>query len=91
MTQTNLRAYNIARNAVVRNESLKAADDEYWRTVVAVEGDQGDESVFDDDEVQAAVSRAYGNGSFDVAAMRKEAELFVRNATKGLDGRNMAR
>jgi len=73
---------------VVRNPGLKNADDEYWRAVVAMEGSEGDESLFEDEEVQAAISRAYGTGAFDVAAMRREAEAFVRNATKGLDGRN---
>ncbi|EXJ94106.1 hypothetical protein A1O1_02499 [Capronia coronata CBS 617.96] len=98
MTQTNLRAYSIARNAVVRNPDLKGADDEYWRRVVAMEAfdttnndddDAGDvvvdETLFDDDEVQAAISRAYGSGAVNVTAMRKDAELFVKHATRGLD------
>lgn len=89
LAQTNLRAFSIARNAVVRNPELKAADDEYWRRVVAMEGfDGGDESLFDDEEVQAAVSRAYGTGAVNVADMRKDAEIFVKHATKGLDSRN---
>ncbi|EXJ84873.1 hypothetical protein A1O3_05548 [Capronia epimyces CBS 606.96] len=85
MTQTNLRAYSIARNAVVRSPQLKAADDEYWRRVVAMEGIDGDESLFEDEEVQAAVSRAYGRGAVNVAAMRKDAEMFVQHATRGLN------
>ena len=84
MATTNLRAYAVARNAVVRNPALKAADDEYWRTVVAIEGDGGDESLFEDEEVQTALAKAYGTGRIDVQTMRKEAETFVNNATKGL-------
>lgn len=85
MTATNLRAYSIARNAVVRNDTLKSADDEYWRTVVAVEGEGGgDESLFEDEEVQAAVARVYGSGGFDVATVRREAEGFVKHATRAL-------
>ena len=84
MTSTNLRAYSIARNAVVRNEGLKASDDEYWRTVVAFEGSDGDESLFDDEEVQAALARAYGTGKIDVENLRREADVFVGHATKAL-------
>ncbi|KAJ9613079.1 hypothetical protein H2200_003020 [Cladophialophora chaetospira] len=87
MTSTNLRAYSIARNAVVRNPSLKGVDDEYWRTVVAVEGETLDGDVFEDEEVQAAVARAYGSGGINVDTVRREAEGFVRHATRGLDGR----
>ncbi|EHY54047.1 hypothetical protein ABEF95_015001 [Exophiala dermatitidis] len=84
MSQTNLRAYSVARNTVVRKPDLKAAEDEYWRRVVDVES-LDDESLLDDEEVQAAVSRAYGSGAVDVAAMRREAEMFVKHATKILD------
>ncbi len=83
---TNLRAYSIVRNAVVRNPTLKSVDDDYWRQVVAVEADTfGRGSVFDDDEVQAAIARAYGSGSADVTAVTRDAEAFVRHATAGLD------
>ncbi|KIV86895.1 hypothetical protein PV11_02476 [Exophiala sideris] len=84
MTQTNLRAYSIARNATVRNPALKATDDEYWRTVVAMEGIQ-DDSIFDDEEVQAAISQAYGSGTVSVAQIRKDADAFVNATTRGLD------
>ena len=84
MASTNLRAYSVARNAVLRNEALKAADDEYWRAVVAFEGDEGDETLFEDDEVQAAVAAAYGTGKIDVQSLRRDADAFVANATKGL-------
>ncbi|ETI20884.1 hypothetical protein G647_07227 [Cladophialophora carrionii CBS 160.54] len=85
MAGTNLRAYSIARNAVVRNPGLKATDDEYWRTAVAMEGG-GDESVLAEEEVQAAIARAYGSGGVDVENVRREAEAFVRHATRALDG-----
>ncbi|KEF53955.1 uncharacterized protein A1O9_09750 [Exophiala aquamarina CBS 119918] len=84
MAATNIRAYSVARNAVLRNETLKAADDEYWRAVVAFEGSEGDESLFEDDEVQAAVAAAYGTGKIDVQTMRRETDAFVANATKNL-------
>ena len=90
MTGTNLRAYSIARNAVVRNPSLKVVDDEYWRTVVAMEGegnDGMDDTVWEDEEVQAAVARVYGSGGVNIEGMRREAETFVKHATRGLDGR----
>ncbi|KAK7905544.1 hypothetical protein LTR67_000267 [Exophiala xenobiotica] len=87
LTQTSLRAYSIARNATVRNPILKAGDDEYWRSVVSVEGTQGygDQSVVEDEEVQAAISRAYGSGSMNVEQMRREADAFVNTVTRGLD------
>lgn len=84
MASTNLRAYSVARNAVLRNEALKAADDEYWRAVVAFEGSEGDESLFEDDEVQAALAAAYGTGKIDVQSLRRDADAFVTNVTKGL-------
>ncbi|KAK6380653.1 hypothetical protein LTS17_004853 [Exophiala oligosperma] len=89
LSQTNLRAYTIARNATVRSATLKATDDEYWRSVVSVEGSQGlvvgGGNVFDDEQVQAAISRAYGSGSMNIEQMRKEADVYVKNVTRGLD------
>ncbi|KIW13699.1 hypothetical protein PV08_08890 [Exophiala spinifera] len=88
LSQTNLRAYTIARNATVRNTTLKASDDDYWRRVVSVEESQGlgdDRGVFEDEEVQAAISRAYGSGSMNVEQMRKEADVYVKNVTRWLD------
>lgn len=84
MASTNLRAYSVARNAVLRNDVLKAADDEYWRAVVAFEGSEGDDSLLEDDEVKAALAAAYGTGKIDVQTMRRETEAFVANVTKGL-------
>ncbi|RMZ84830.1 hypothetical protein DV737_g993, partial [Chaetothyriales sp. CBS 132003] len=95
MVQAKLRAVHVARNAVVRNARLKDADDAYWRDVVALEGEGAGspagaadiwEQVQDEEEVQAALARAYGSGTIDVARMRREADAFVRSVTTGLDG-----
>jgi hypothetical protein len=85
MAQTKLHAFTVARNATVRDQDLKAADDEYWRAVVAMEGPSGTGSVWEDEEVQAAIARSYGEGAFDVAQVGKEAEAFVSNITRGLE------
>lgn len=99
MAQMKLRGLNVARNAVVRDEGLRRADGRYWEVVRRVEGEGSvgvgvegegvgsgmDESVFEDEEVQAAMARAFGSGNVDVQKMRKEAQGFVDNITKGLD------
>ena len=85
MAQTKLRAFSVARNATVRDQDLKAADDEYWRAVVAMEGPGNTAGVWEDEEVQAAVARSYGDGTFDVGQMGREAEAFVSNITQGLE------
>lgn len=87
MVHMKLRGLNVARNAVMRDEALKTADTRYWETVRMVEGEDGtqtDEAVFEDEEVQAAMARAFGSGNVDVARMRKEAKGFVQNVTRGL-------
>ena len=84
MAQTRLRAFAMTRNAAVRETRLKAADDEYWRAVVSMEGPAGAEGVWDDEDVQAALARSYGNG-MDVGRMTREADAFVINITQGLD------
>jgi hypothetical protein len=85
MAQTKLRAFSVARNATVRDQHLKAADDEYWRAVVAMEGPAGTAGVWEDEEVHAAIARLYGDGAFDAAQMGREAEAFVLNITRGLE------
>lgn len=84
LAQTKLRAFAMARNASVREPRLKAADDEYWRAVVSMEGPVGGEGVFEEEEVQAALARSYGSG-LDVERMTREAESFVTSITQGLD------
>ena len=85
MAQTKLRAFSVARNATVRDQDLKAADDEYWYAVVAMEGPGGRAGVWEDEEVQAAIARSYGNGTFDAAQIGREAEAFVSSITRGLE------
>ena len=86
MAQTRLTAYYVTRNAVVRDERLKERDDEYWRTVMAMEGPRGTESVWEDEEVRAAVSRALGRrGHGDVERMNDDARRFVGDITAGLE------
>jgi hypothetical protein len=84
MTQTKLRAFAMARNASVREPRLKAADDEYWRAVVSMEGPAGGEGVWEDEEVQTALARSYGSG-MDVGRITREADAFVTNITQGLE------
>ena len=89
--QTKLRAANVVRNAVVRDRVLKRVEDGYWMEVVEVEGREGlgggvgMEGVWEDEDVQAALARAYGQGAIDVSRMRREAEGFVRGVTGGLE------
>lgn len=84
MAQTKLRAFAMARNASVREPRLKAADDEYWRAVVSMEGPAGGEGVWEDEEVQSALARSYGSGT-DFGRITREADFFVTNITQGLD------
>jgi hypothetical protein len=95
---TKLRATNVARNAVVRDDALKHSDAAYWAEVVAEEDEsvggagaaaEGQASVprgiWDDEDVQAAIARAYGSGTIDVERVKKEADAFVRGVTQSLD------
>ena len=78
---------------MVRDERLKAADDEYWRAVVAMEGPPGGGGgVWDDEEVQAAIARAMGDlhhqdGGDGLEKIGREARGFVDNVTKDLENR----
>ena len=83
--QMKLRGYTLARHAIVRQPTLKAADDEYWRAVVAMEGPVGVDGVWNDEDVQAAISRALGSGAVDVSRMEREAQHLVSSITAGLD------
>ena len=88
MAQTKLRAFSVVRNATVRDEQLKSTDNEYWRAVVAMEGLGGTAGVWEDEEVQAAIARSYGDGTFDAEQMGREAQAFVSNITRGLEDNN---
>ena len=89
--QTKLRAANVTRNTVVRDRVLQKVEDAYWRDVTEVEGREGlgggagMEGVWEDEDVQAALARAYGQGAIDVGRMRREAEGFVTGVTSGLE------
>lgn len=88
MAQTKLRAFSVARNATVRNPDLKSTDDEYWRAVVGMEGPSATAGVWEDEEVQAAMARSFGEGTVDVAQMQREATAFVTSITRGLENNN---
>ncbi|KAJ6107980.1 hypothetical protein N7523_009303 [Penicillium sp. IBT 18751x] len=96
---TKLHASSVARNAVVRDRSLKARDDAYWQTVAAAENpnrgalaEPGKENltvinnIWDEEEVARAVSRAMaGQGGVDLAQLGMNANEFVRGVTEGLE------
>lgn len=88
-TQAKLRAANVAHNTVVRDQSLKRREDEYWTEVREVEGD--DEDLYQDERVQAAIARVYGQGGVDVPRARREAGAFVDGVMRSMaaddDGR----
>ena len=85
MAQTKLKAFSLVRNACVRQSTLKNAEDEYWRTVVAMEGPTGSGGVWDDEEVQAAISRTLGSGNLDMDTVEREATAFVAGVTRSLE------
>jgi hypothetical protein len=99
--QAKLRAFNVARNAVVREPTLKARDDEYWRAVVGMEGPGGGGGVdgvgvWGEDEVMEAVAKVADEGrasaqpghgrGVDVERVGREAGIFVDSVTKWLEG-----
>ncbi|KAK5092887.1 hypothetical protein LTR70_006007 [Exophiala xenobiotica] len=92
--QAKLRAYSVARNTVNRDTNLKAAEDGYWREVTRREAelavDEGgtatdNDEIYQDEEVQAAIARVYGQGGVDVPRARREADAFVDGVTQGLE------
>lgn len=100
MALAKLRAFSVARSAVVRDESgLKGRDDEYWRAVVAMEGVSGTDGgggVWEEEEVMEAVARVTNRagagapsgegGGVDVERVGREAGIFVESVTRGLEG-----
>ena len=88
-----LRAFAIARNAVLRDPTLSAAEQAYWQEVTRRESqvptadgsslDINDE-IYQEEEVQAAIARVYGGGGIDVPRARREANAFVDGITQGL-------
>lgn len=92
--QAKLRAYTVARNTVSRDTNLKAAELNYWREVTRREaelagGEQDasndEDGIYQDEEVQAAIARVYGQGGVDVPRARREAAAFVDGVTQGLE------
>lgn len=93
--QAKLRAYSVARNTVNRDANLKAVEDRYWREVARREAglaiDEGgaaaadNDEIYQDEEVQAAIARVYGQGGVDVPRARREASAFVDGVTQGLE------
>lgn len=90
-----LHGLSVARNAVVRDTTLKARDDWYWRTAVAMEG-SGEESaggsggsIWEEEEVVRAMSRAMnGRGrsrGLDMAQLGINAGEYVDKITSGLE------
>lgn len=87
MAHTKLNTYSITRNAVVRDERLKGVDDDYWRTVVAMEGPRNG-GIWEDEEVQAAIARAMGSLQGEDSGLERvsrDARNFVDNVTRNLE------
>ncbi|KAL4889696.1 hypothetical protein BDV59DRAFT_210122 [Aspergillus ambiguus] len=79
-----LHAASVARNAVVRDKTLKARDDAYWSTVVTTGENEG---IWEEEEVVRAMSRAMGGQSdVDLARLGVNATEYVESVTGGLDG-----
>lgn len=89
MVQSKLRAYSVAKNTVLRDEGLKGVEKRYWEEVQRREGGgEVGQDIYEDEEVQEAISRVFtlGNAGVDVPRARREAGAFVDSVTKGLDG-----
>lgn len=92
-----LHAVSVTRNAVVRDKTLKARDDAYWREVVVMEGagrgekrqPSGTGSIWEEEEVVRAMSRAMngqaGNRGVDMAKLGTSASEYVDGITAGLE------
>ncbi|RJE25533.1 hypothetical protein PHISCL_02145 [Aspergillus sclerotialis] len=86
-TSSKLHALSVTRNAVVRDKVLKDRDDEYWRTVVAMNGENmGVGNIWEEEEVVRAMSRAMaGQGDVDLAGLGVNAGEYVNGVTAGLE------
>jgi hypothetical protein len=90
-----LHGVSVTRNAVVRDKALKAQDDVYWRTVVAMEGSPEQTSngsggsIWEEEEVVRAMSRAMNGQSrsrgVDMAQLGVSAGEYVDGITAGLE------
>ncbi|KAI9924006.1 hypothetical protein ASPWEDRAFT_34740 [Aspergillus wentii DTO 134E9] len=87
-----LHALSVTRNAVVRDRVLKDRDDDYWRTVVAMNGENsgagnGETNVWEEEEVVRAMSQAMaGQGNVDLAKVGVAVSEYVNGVTAGLEG-----
>ena len=89
-----LHALSVTRNAVVRDQSLKARDDWYWKTAVAMEasGDVhggGGGSIWEEEEVAQAMSQVMNGRNrgrkLDMAQLGVNAGEYVDKITAGLE------
>lgn len=92
---TKLHSVSVARNAVVRDQSLKTRDDWYWKTAVAMEGSGeatahgGAGSIWEEEEVVRAMSQVMNGRSrvqgLDMAQLGVNAGEYVDTITAGLE------
>lgn len=88
-----LHALSVTRNAVVREPALKARDDEYWRTVVAMDGADagggGTQSelgnIWEQPEVVRAMARTMSGHAGPLATLGTSANEYVNKITAGLE------
>ena len=86
-----LHALSVVRSATVRDKVLKARDDAYWRTAVAMEcsGEDARINIWEEEEVVKAISRAMRGrrqeGGVDIAKLRADASVYVDGVTQGLE------
>ncbi|KUL84470.1 hypothetical protein ZTR_06157 [Talaromyces verruculosus] len=89
-----LHGLSVTRNAVVRDQSLKARDDWYWRTAVAMEGSgdangAGGGSIWEEEEVARAMSHVMNGRNrgrkLDMAQLGVNAGEYVDKITAGLE------
>lgn len=85
MAQTKLHALSVTRNAVVRDTELKEADDRYWGSIVAVEGNDAVGRIWEDEDVREAMQKTLADGKFDMNKSAKESEAFVGHVTQNLE------
>lgn len=91
-----LHALSVVRNAVVRDKVLKNQEDNYWRTVVAMESENSGTgsvaaageppSVWEEEEVVRAMSRAMaGQGGVNLVQLTTSASQYVNGVTAALE------
>ncbi|KAF4975306.1 hypothetical protein F66182_17570 [Fusarium sp. NRRL 66182] len=89
-----LHSLSVTRNAVVRDQSLKARDDWYWKTAVAMEGSgdadgAGGGSIWEEEEVARAMSQVMNGRNrgrqLDMAQLGVNAGEYVDKVTAGLE------